>query len=108
LYVIYDPGGNNDTRYVVTIILKSARVKLDEDLVDSTLAELDAGGPTSVSFTVSSSEVGSHTVSVEGMTAGLYVQPRDYLWLVVVGGLLVGVGAWYLIRRRKGYDEADP
>jgi len=81
-------------------------VKLDDVVVDSALVMLDAGGSTSVSFTVSSGEVGGHTVLIEGLTAGFYVQPRVFLWPVVFGVVLaVAIGIWYLYRTRKAPES---
>jgi len=100
------PGGEVTVSVTVSNVGEESgsytvEVKVDGVVVDSKTVTLDGGVSTSVSFTVSSSVKGSHTVTIDTLSGSFTVKapfPWGYVIIVV---LVAAVGAGYFLYKRN-------
>jgi hypothetical protein len=79
-------------------------LELDGAVVDTKAVTLDGGASTTLSFSVSSDEVGSHTVEVGGLSGSFTVEKAKagFPWTyVLVALVLIAAVAYYLYSQRK-------
>ena len=79
-------------------------LELDGAVEDTKAVTLDGGASTTVSFSVSSDEVGSHTVEVGGLSGSFTVEKAEagFPWTyVIVALVLIAVVAYYLYSQRQ-------
>jgi hypothetical protein len=79
-------------------------LELDGAVVDTKAVTLDGGASSTVSFSVSSDEVGSHTVEVGGLSGSFTVEKAKagFPWTyVIVALVLIAAVAYYLYSQRQ-------
>jgi len=79
-------------------------LKLDGAVVDTKAVTLDGGSSTTVSFSVSSDEMGSHTVEVGGLSGSFTVEkaPAGFPWTyVIIAFVLIAIVAYYFYSQRQ-------
>jgi len=83
----------------------TVELSLDGELYDTQTVTLDPGQSTTVSFTVSSDEVGTHEVSVGGLTGSFEVSAPEggglLVWLLVAIIVIILVASVILIKRKR-------
>ena len=79
-------------------------LELDGAVEDTKAVTLDGGASTTVSFSVSSDEVGSHTVEVGGLSGSFTVEkaPAGFPWTyVIIAFVLIAIVAYYFYSQRQ-------
>jgi len=84
----------------------TVKLKVDGEVVDSQTVTLDPGQSTTVSFTVSENEVGTHTISIANLTGSFeVVKPEEpgFDWTIpaVVGAVIVAAIIGAVMYRRR-------
>ncbi len=79
-------------------------LELDGAVEDTKAVTLDGGASMTVSFSVSSDEVGSHTVEVGGLSGSFTVEkaPAGFPWTyVIIAFVLIAIVAYYFYSQRQ-------